>query len=230
MELFEDLMYELGLPMVSVGVFLVVYLVFLALLLAYAIAVYILMGIPVYRMAKKQGAAHAWLAFLPWGHEYMLLKAGEGQPFRVFGKRLFKKRTMAFWTYLAVSLSVSFVLGILSGISGVMTGSMGGIMEGMGADGAVMGLAVSGVSLVFSFITMLVGWAVNLIGALYTWRCLYDIFTLFTPEKNAMAHSVVATLLNHLLPFIGQIVYIVLLWQASKREPVLPAAEVPAEG
>lgn len=85
--------------------------------LAIGIGFAIFNGIPIYKMAKKAGVAHPWLAFIPYGNywvEVMLAK----KPFDMFGgKIVWEKRSKAAGMVLlamTVPLAVTFVLSFLS--------------------------------------------------------------------------------------------------------------------
>ncbi|MBQ7765425.1 MAG: hypothetical protein IJ397_01115 [Lachnospiraceae bacterium] len=79
----------------SIGIVLLIY----AVIFIIAIALWIAMEYPFYRMAKRQGMSNAWLAFIPYGNFYITLKLSPRQ-FNLFNWIKYDNRTKAFWLFL----------------------------------------------------------------------------------------------------------------------------------
>ncbi len=85
------------------GVFAIIILAMYAILFAIMITAYVVQAIPLYKMAKKMGRQHAWLAWIPVGNMYIMY-AIPNKPFDLFkGKIHFEERYKAFIWSIAVT-------------------------------------------------------------------------------------------------------------------------------
>lgn len=133
------------------------------------LVVHLFCSYPVYRLAKKAGREHAWLAFIPIARYYTLASIGEG-PVRIpFIKKELRSRAAAFWAYLlfpAVCTAVT-VFCLLLAVPFFLIPVAGWLI------GALLLLLAAVLSFLASFGAALL---------LYTFY--YDIFTLYRPENR----------------------------------------------
>ena len=150
-----------GLAVVGVG--LGFYAVVILICLALALGILIVMGIPYFRMAKRQGLSHAWLAFIPIGNVWVMFNLPRRE-FNLFNKYIQTDRSKVFVHYLLFSL--------LSGVVAVPIGMLAVI-------------PVLGWLIYMAYIILI---CLVLYGII--WRINYDIYMTYGMEDNAMLFSI----------------------------------------
>lgn len=155
---------------VGLGVWAVILLVYFAII----IGILIVMGIPYFRMAKRQGLPHAWLAFIPIGNIWVMLNLPRRE-FNLFNKYIQTDRSKVF---------VHFLLFLL--LSGVLAVPIAVLIM----------IPVLGwlIYMAFLLIICLISYGIN-------WRMNYDIYMTYGMEDNAMLFSILGLFIP-LIPIV----------------------------
>ncbi len=161
----------------------------------FAIIMFFVNAVPLYIMGKKAGFRHAWLAFIPFGQNYVAMTLPHRE-FNIFNWIKTTNRKKAFWAYVITwgIWLVSMVTNeIISWISPYLTEADFASMSGGGMIALLVGMLVL---LVVSLINMLVS-LVNVFAMfMIRWRMYYDLLLTYREPKNAMWVSIVSLFIN----------------------------------
>ena len=164
-ELFEDFGAAAGGLLIG----LIGILFFVALI---AIAFYVFNSLMLYKLAKKRGAENAWLAWIPYGCEYLLGKIGG--PMVLFGKwNIAKPELILLLGPIALWL-VSWILGVFA--------------------------AVPFIGVLFGAIATVIGFLGNIAILVFRLCVLYRIFTAYVPKNTALTYTLVS-IISITVPF-----------------------------
>lgn len=158
----------IGFTILIYGIMLLIYL-----------AIWIAMQFPYYRMAKRQGLNHAWLAFIPWGNFYITFKLSPRE-FNLFNKIIYTDRTKAFWFFTIVNLVYIVLIFPMSFIFLI----------------PVLGWLL--------FIAYIVAYLVLCYGAM--WRMNYDLLMTYGMPEHAMWASIVSIFFPILMTVFAYII------------------------
>ncbi len=116
-DIYYTLFYGLGIAELGIaGVILMISIITAAISLLVAIVVWVLEAIPLYKLAKKNGRKHAWLAWVPlfgnYFRMYVLADIPGDKPFS-FGSRSLCSRNMAFWIYVGIEIFGDALINII---------------------------------------------------------------------------------------------------------------------
>ena len=115
------------------GTFLVIMLVLLVVLWAYAIAAYVLHSLGLYKIAKRRGIRHAWLAWLPIGCDWVLGSISDQYQHLVQGKITARRRILLILEVASIVVGVVYVgTTAMAEIMAVADGSVGGVLLAVG--------------------------------------------------------------------------------------------------
>ncbi len=141
-------------------------LIFLFVIVIIVISM-IIVGYPYYRMAKKVGLPHAWLAFIPIANVYIMLNLPQRE-FNIFDWIKTNDRSKVFWIYL-ISIPAVSAAGILIGI--------------------LSGIPIIG--LIFVLLSYLLSFAYYVACGILNWRISYDILMTYGMAEHALWASIV---------------------------------------
>lgn len=170
------------------GTFLVIMLVLLVVLWAYAIAAYVLHSLGLYKIAKRRGIHNPWLAWLPVGQAWILGSISDHYQYVAKGKqRNYRKILMGLEIgVLCLGLVTSLVSGAAS-----FTTSMYGFS---GMEAAALGMA--GINTLMSLLSA----AASITYAVFGFIAAYDLYRSCKP-KNAVLFLVLSIVLDVTAPF-----------------------------
>lgn len=94
-----DEMLAVGSGMAIFGVWMLLILFICIVVVVAIVGLYVATAIPIYKMAKRAGVPHAWLAWVPIASMYVRLKLSKRE-FNIFNFIKFKDRDKAFECYL----------------------------------------------------------------------------------------------------------------------------------
>lgn len=94
------------------SVFLLIF-AFFAIIMLLCIIGFVLQGIPLYKMAKNRGMQYPWLAFVPYGCNYIMLNIPT-KPFNLFNFFVLRDRMTLFLYYLIFTIGGSFIVNIFA--------------------------------------------------------------------------------------------------------------------
>lgn len=209
-----------------VGIFMV-YLIVLLVVGIFGIVSYILKGIGMYTIAKRQGRDNAWIAFVPFARTYLHGELG--------GSIRLKNRSIqspGIWllalpfVYGAVFIVFYLIICIIGVGAAVRFSDYYGYGPSIGA-GTIMGLVVSFVVLVA--VSVLYQGAYKVLGILVN----HQIFEKFTSKNMSIAHAVLCAF----IPLYEAICLFVMRnkpynpgMEPEIRNPYYPYGQVPPAG
>ena len=144
---------------IGVGTIILV-VVFFLLLIAVCCVVF---GIPYYRMAKNAGLAHPWLAFVPYGNYYIMLKLPQRE-FNIFNWIRTYDRDKVFKYYLITCICVSAISVLFF---------------------------IPYLNILFAAILQVPLYLYTIVAYIFMWRVNYDILMTYGMEEHAMWASIV---------------------------------------
>ena len=156
------------------GVFLIVYF----LMLGVSVVSYVLGSLGSYRIAKRRGIHHAWLAWIPVGCNWLLGSISDHYQYVV--KHKVTKRRRVLLILNLVLTGISLVVGVIAGIAMAFDSTALGIALLVAAYFLVLGLSIA--SMVISYIAY------------------YDLFQSSKPE-NTILFLILSILFPVTIPF-----------------------------
>ncbi len=166
-----------------VGAFLVIYLLFMFLLMAFSVVAYVLQGLGMYTIAGRRGIKNNWLAWVPLGNLWILGSISDQYQYLAKGKIKNRRKTML---GLSIGLIVVYVVWIIGAIVGLIM-----------ADGSEAGTVIGPLLIVFGALFMV---AAAIILVVTQYMCLYDLFASCQPD-NAVLYLVLSIFFSVTLPF-----------------------------
>lgn len=172
------------------GAVMMVGLVYL-LSFVFMIIMFFVNAVPYFIMGRKAGFKHAWLAFIPFGQNYVAMTLPHRE-FNIFNKFKTTNRKKAFWAYVItwgiwlVTLIINEITSWISSylemidIENVSVEAMGGMLIGM--------LVLLAVQLVVLVVTLVNTFAMIMI----RWRTYYDVLNTYREPQHAMWVSIVS--------------------------------------
>lgn len=172
-----------------------------------AIAYFVIESIPVYSLAKKVGYKHAWLAWMPFFHDYcrvyVLCEIGGNKPFIPnIGKFKIENRKMSFLAHVLIKYLggaiISTVVSILSMFLPII-----------GSFSIILGLVPAAACAVIEYVYL---------------RDVIDIFK--EDKKSNNTAAIIVTVIDAIL--LGDFIRTFYLFTLMKKQP-LPVGEIVVE-
>lgn len=164
------------------GIFLILYL----LAMGFSVVSYVLNAVGMYRIAKRRGIHHAWLAWVPIGCNWLLGSISDHYQY-VAKQKVTKRRKVL----LILSLILLVALGLFT------TGIVATVLSANSAAGEMTGAILSVALLVISYLAML---GLSIAITVICYIAYYDLFRSCKPE-NAVLYLVLGILFSVTLPF-----------------------------
>ena len=166
-----------GVAGVALGIFVIVYLV----VLAWGIVSYVLGAVGMYRIAKRRGIHHPWLAWIPVGNCWLLGSIADHYQYIAKQKTTYRRRVLLILNIIAVASG--FLLGLTTSLSeSFMTGSAVGILM-----------------IAFTVIASLAAIGVAIANAVFCYIAYYDLFRSCKPN-NAVLFLILSIVFSATLP------------------------------
>ena len=178
----QNLMMGMG------GMIAAVVLILVLLSMAFGIASYVFGAVGLYRIAKRRGIHHAWLAWLPVGKNWLLGSVSDHYQYVVKQKNTKRRRVLLILS--AVLTAISTVFGGVAAVSNIV-GAFGA-----GAAGNHVALGI--------FLLVLYYWVVFSLGIaamVVGYIAYYDLFRSCKPN-NAVLFLVLSVVFRVVLPFL----------------------------
>ena len=191
----------------AMGIFMIVYL----LALAFSLVSYVLNAVGMYRIAKRRGIHHAWLAWIPVGSEWLLGSISDHYQYVAKKKITGRRKALLILSIILTALSSVVAIGAVTIFSFAASSAdlMGGRILLIGLL-AVAYLAIFGLGIAVMVLRYI---------------ALYDLFQSSKPN-NAVLFLVLGVLFQVLLPF-----FVFACSSADKgmpeRRPQRPAEQIP---
>ena len=171
------------------GIFIWIYIVFLAAVLFVSVGIYVLKAVGLMNMAKKCGIEKGWLAFVPFGHEYIhgriAEKLEDGKPS--------SKRYSRILTGLSIALCAVYVLCAVA-----CFWSLFAQMSAIHNNSGDFVFAISA----FSFLPLSVALlAIVVVYYVFSSIALYRIYKIFSPE-NAVLYLLLSIFISAASPIV----------------------------
>lgn len=185
-----DYMYGSGLDAIATGI-LAIYLIALIVFLVFYIVSYVLKGIGMYTIAKRQGRDYPWLAFIPFARKYL-----QGE---LAGSVTLKNKTIknpGIWLLALPFIfgAVNLVFYLIAAVVGI--GAIGSLMNmsyGYGyygssgiSIGMIMGIVIA--AIIWIIVAVVYQAVYKVLGILVD----HQIFAQFTSKNMSIAHAVLS--------------------------------------
>lgn len=169
------------------GFMLVFMLVYYLLIAAFWILYYVLYSMSTYSIAKRRGIHHPWLAWLPFGSEWILGSISDQYQYLAKGKVRNRRKVLL---GLSVGASAVFLPMLLMVLATVVSEA-----AGMDSSEVLLGATVA-----VALLGCVIAAVLVIILAVFQWIALYDLFASSDPG-NAVLYLVLSILLGVTLPF-----------------------------
>lgn len=194
--------------LVFVGVVLIVFALIWGMAIISLLVMYIVSAVPYFIMAKKAGFRHAWLAFIPYGQQYIAMTLSHRE-FSIFNKFKTRNRKKAFWAYIiviVVTLLVDLVMELCDfGSQALQVAAENADYSGGGTLGLMFLL------LIVMLVGLVVYIAATVVFYFMRWRMYYDVLITYGMQEHAMWASI--------LTLFVPIVMIIFSYIIMSKEP-----------
>lgn len=177
-----------GQGMIGFGMVAAVILILTLLAIAFAVVSYVLGAVGMYRIAKRRGIHHAWLAWVPVGSSWLLGSISDHYQYVVKGKNTKRRKVL-----LILSLILSAVSVLLSGT--VVFANIAGIGTNAAAVGNRFALTIG---LLILYYWVLFG--LSIAATVIAYIAYYDLFQSSKPN-HAVLFLVLSVSFHVTLPF-----------------------------
>lgn len=194
-----------GVFMGAAGVFVGVLLLFWLLAMAFSVISYVLGAVGMYRIAKRRGIHHAWLAWIPVGNAWLLGSISDHYQYVVKQKTTKRRKVL---------LILNIIVLAMSGIFGTGVGFLAAteIMAGE-TSGPILLIALM-------FISYLAVFGLAIAISVISYVAYFDLFRSCKP-KNDVLFLVLGILFSVTLPFF--------VFACSNADEGMPARRSPQE-
>ena len=187
-EMFPEIMEEAagGMAMGAMGVVTGILLLLWFLAMGFAVVMYVFNAVGMYRIAKRRGIHHAWLAWVPIGCNWLLGSISDHYQYVAKQKVTKRRRILLILSLVQVVVSTLFMVGAFA-----LSFAAGPGMND--AIGSVLLIAL----MVVSYLGML---GVMIAILVFCYIAYYDLFRSCKPKQDVL-FLVLGILVNVTLPF-----------------------------
>lgn len=165
---------------IATGIFLIFYL----LMLGFSLVSYVLNAVGMYRIAKRRGIHHAWLAWIPIGNNWLLGSISDHYQYVAKKKVTGRRKILLLLNIILFVVTCLFAVGVAAIAVGHTGGTDGAIVLGV-ALGVITYLGMLGLSIAIT---------------VFCYIAYYDLFQSCRPN-NSVLFLVLGILFNVTLPF-----------------------------
>lgn len=172
------------------AVVVIIWLLFMLLMLAYSVLVYVLQSLGMYTIAKRRGIHHPWLSWLPIGSAWILGSISDQFQYVAKG-RIRNRRKVLLGMNIAVYAAVVlyYVYWLVCVISLIITGDQAADMA-LQSMGALL--------LMIGFVLLMAVLAI--VNTVFMYMAYYDLFESCKPSQ-AVVFLILSIFFSFLLPF-----------------------------
>ena len=181
----QNLMMGMG------GVIAAIVAVFVLLALAFAVASYVFGAVGLYRIAKRRGIHHAWLAWLPVGNSWLLGSVSDHYQYVVKHKSTKHRRVLLILSVILTAVSTLFGIGVM--VSNITNHVV--VMSQGAATGSNF---AAGIVLMVLYYWVVFGLSIAM--TVVSFIAYFDLFRSCKPN-NAVLFLVLSVIFNVTLPF-----------------------------
>ena len=193
-----------GVAGILTGIFMILWLI----AMAFGIISYVLNAVGLYRIAKRRGIHHAWLAWVPVGTCWLLGSISDHYQYFAKQKQTSRRKILLILCLILVAVSLVFSVGAVA--LGISAGNR---------NGSVLSVAL----MVISYLAMM-GLAIAV--TVFCYIAYYDLFRSCKP-KNDVLFLVLSILVNVTLPFFVFACSNSDEGMPPRRAPQQPPAQIP---
>lgn len=165
------------------GALLGFFLVFYLLMLAFAVASYVLQSLSLYTVAKRRGICNPWLAWLPIGNMWILGSISD--QYQYVSKGCVRNRRKILMGLTIAMLALLFLF--YAGVAGTAIGAVAAL------DGA------AGFGIILMFLAALALMVIAVVAIVYEYIVIYDFYRSCEPD-NAVLYLVLSIFFAVVLP------------------------------
>lgn len=169
---------------------LIVYFVYFVGVYAFSILSYILYSLGLYTIAMRRGIHHPWLAWIPFGGDWILGSIADQYQYVAKGRVKNRRKVL-----LSMVIALVVLLLVFFGVMIALLVSLVNTEFNMNADESQMILP-----LILTGVVSVAICVVTLITVVYEYVCYYDLFQSTSPD-NSVVFLVLGIFFSFLLPF-----------------------------
>ena len=184
---FEYMLPEIaeGASIGAAGVFMGLFLLVYFLAMAFSVVSYVLSAVGMYRIAKRRGIHHAWLAWVPVGCNWLLGSISDH--YQYVAKQKVSRRRKVLLTLSLIMMGATFAFAACVAAMAMMANS-------------VTGEAAVALPLALSVVSYLVVMGLGIAVTVVSYIAYYDLFRSCKPG-NAVLFLILGVIFNVTLPF-----------------------------
>ena len=185
---------------ITVAIVLLVYLV----MLAFGVVSYVLNAVGMYRIAKRRGIHHAWLAWIPVGNTWLLGSISDHYQYVAKQKKTSRRKILLILSIICVACAVVYFVGALM----------------LSAETAILSSMADEIILIVAWIIIgLVGvMGVSIAIAVFCYIAYFDLFRSCKPQNDV---------LFLVLSIIFKVTLAFFVFACSGSDEGMPARRVP---
>ena len=172
------------------GFLMVFVLLFYLIGFAYGVLNYVLYSLSIYKIAKRRGIHHPWLAWLPIGNVWVLGSISDQYQYVAKGNVRNRRKVLLGLNIGMFAALIPALIGLVSAIVGVSAGAS--------AESAIGALA--GATLAMVLLGYLVMFVLSMVMLVFLYIALYDLYNSCEPS-NAVLYLVLTIFFSVVLPF-----------------------------
>lgn len=196
----------------ALGVFLVVYVLFMLAVSAFSMVSYVLYSLGLYTIADRRGIRHSWLAWVPLGNLWILGSISDQYQYVTNGKVKNRRKWLVGLSIILFLLCFVWIIAMI--VSLIMMRKMGGEVAA-----SVMLIALGALLLI----------VLSIATVIYQYLCLYDLYHSCNPS-NAVLFLVLSIAFSGVMPIFVFVCRKKDLGMPPRKRPApQPVVEVPIE-
>ena len=185
------------------GFFLIFLLLFVVIMLAVGVTMYVLQALGMYTIAKRRGIHHPWLSWLPIGNMWILGSISDQYQYVAKGKIRNRRKVL-----LGMMIAIE-VLSVLYSVTNVA------MMIGIASEGSGMvGASAAGAILLYAVLLI-----VAIVASVFQYIALFDLYKSCNPD-DAVLYLVLSILFSISMP--------VFMFISRKKDLGMPPRKVVA--
>ena len=168
----------------------IIWLLFMLLMLAYSVLVYVLQSLGMYTIAKRRGIHHPWLSWLPIGSAWILGSISDQYQYVAKGRIRNRRKVLLGMNIAVYAAVVLYYVYWLVSVIGLLIAGDQAVDMALQSMGALL--------LVIGFVLLLAVLAI--VNTVFMYMAYYDLFESCKPSQ-AVVFLILSIFFSFLLPF-----------------------------
>ena len=189
---FPSAMPDMGEELLGPGIVGIFYLLYMLVMIAFSVGVYVLQSLSLYAISKRRGIHNPWLSWIPVGNMWILGCISDQYQYVVKGKVKNKRKALLI---LSILMLVTVVAMMVIAVAMVLMG-FGEPPQANAGDGDIVAIATVVIALIAVWGVMMVS---SVAATVIQYMSLYDLYGSCEPN-NSVLYLVLGILVNITLP------------------------------